>query len=237
MLLEFARPRSGELPPSDADALESHLAGCIECDAQARADRAADARIAQAMRAVSLPAGLRDRILDRLATEQTNQQSRRLAWTARLAVAAAVVLLAVGFGITWFGSRPQPLDLEQLHAQGFARSTSPQREKVEGWFKEDFNLNTVAPSAFNYAYLKDFGLASCQGQRVPSMYFARGETEAHVYVISKDQFDLKALSESEPIESGGFHVEVHRDDPDHAFVVFYKGDSLRPLLSAEEPAQ
>jgi len=237
LLLDFARPRCPELPPEDSDALDAHLSGCADCDAVARVEREADSRIAHAMRAVDVPIGLRERILDRLESERGDRQRRRLGWTVRVAAAAAVVLLAVWFGFSWFRHRPQPLDTERQHAQWFARMTSPGPRKVEAWFKEDFDLATVAPSDFNYAYFKDFGIASCQGQRVPSMYFARGDTEAHVYVVSKDQFDLNALNETEPIDSGGYHVEVRRDDPDHAFVVFYKGESLGPLLTNDNPAQ
>jgi hypothetical protein len=237
LLLDFARPRCPELPADDSDALDAHLSSCADCDAVARVERETDVRIARTMQAVDVPIGLRERILDRLESKRGDRQRRRLGWAVRVSTAAAVLILAVYLGFAWFGPRPQPLDIERLHAQGFARVTSPDPRKVETWFKEDFDVTTVAPSDFNYAYFKDFGIASCQGQRVPSMYFARGDTEAHVYVVSKDQFDLNALNETEPIDSGGYHVEVRRDDPDHAFVVFFKGDSLGPLLTNDNPAQ
>ena len=236
-LLGFARPRCPELPPDDSDALDAHLSSCAECDAVARVERDSDGRIAEAMRGVDVPIGLRERILDRLASERGAWQRRRLGWAVRVSAVAAVLMLAVYLGFVWFGPRPQRLDIERLHAQGFARVTSPDPRKVESWFEEDFKIKTAAPSDFNYAYFKEFGIASCQGQRVPSMYFARGDTEAHVYVVSKDQFDLKALNETESIDSGGYHVEVRRDDPDHAFVVFFKGESLGPLLTNDNPAQ
>src|SRR5947209_5969151 len=42
LLLEFARPRAGELQGSDADALEGHLLACAECESLARLERLAD---------------------------------------------------------------------------------------------------------------------------------------------------------------------------------------------------
>src|SRR5437867_12201644 len=93
-LLEFARPRSLELEGSEAEALESHLADCPECGPLAQAERQIDDRVGRAMRAVVLPDGLRDRLLNGL------RQDRRLArrrWFGRVAV-AATILLAVGLG-------------------------------------------------------------------------------------------------------------------------------------------
>src|SRR5262249_25859357 len=150
--------------------------------------------------------------------------------TVRIAAAAAVVFVALWAGFTWFRNQPHELDPEALLDNRLIKYTSPDREKVANWFKEDFNLTTVAPAGFDYRFFKDYGLASCQGQRVPSMLFAHGDTEAHVYVISSNQFNLDALNDAQPIDSGGYRVEVVRDDPDHAFVVLYKGESLRSLL-------
>jgi hypothetical protein len=237
LLLDFARPRCPELPADEAEALDAHLSGCAECDALSHADRVVDVRLSQVMSAVDIPIGLRDRIVARLVSDRGDRQRRRLGWTVRIAAAAAVVLLAVWAGFAWFGSRLRELDIERVHTEGYAKYTSPDRDKVANWFKEDFNLATVAPGGFDYRFFKDYGLASCQGQRVPSIFFARGDTEAHVFVISSDQFDLNALNEAQPIDSGGYRVEVVRDDPDHAFVILYKGESLRPLLVDGNSAQ
>jgi len=239
LLMDFARPRCSELPADDADALGQHLAGCADCDALARAERAADARLGEAMRVVSIPEGLRGRILSRLDLERGNRRRRLAGWTVRVAAAAAVVLLAVYLGLVWYNNRARKLDLWALHDQVFTRTYSADAKKVEGWFKEDLNITTVAPTQFNYAYLKEFGISSCQGRRVPSLYFANKDTEAHVYVVTGEQFDMDALKEAEPIDSGGFHVEVRQEVevPDHAFVVIYRGDSLQPLLMQEGSAQ
>src|SRR5260370_21903680 len=157
LLLDFARPRGPGRPPTDADALEAQLSGCADCDVLARAERAADERLAQAMRDVPVPDGLRDRIVARLQAERGDRHRRWLGWTVRGAAAAAAILLAVWLGFVWYRYRPRELDLWALHNEVSARYMSPSADKAVDWFKEDFNLKTVAPVNFNYRYLKDFG--------------------------------------------------------------------------------
>src|SRR5437660_2739927 len=161
LLLEFARPRIAELPPSDGDALEAHLASCTDCDALARAEREADARLGQAMQAVPLPEGLRDRILARLEADRADQRRRRLGWTIRFAAAAALLLAVSLFALTFLGKNKPELDLQALlfqHSNSSGRQTS---ENVER------DLRSPAPAAFNYAFLNLHGTAYCQGKPVP----------------------------------------------------------------------
>src|SRR5262249_5113539 len=115
LLLEFARPCQAELPAEDADALDAHLTSCGDCDALARAERAGDARIGQAMRDVPVPAGLRSAILAKLSADRGGPQIRRAGWTLRIAAAAAVLFLIACLGYVWYGNRARPLDLWELH--------------------------------------------------------------------------------------------------------------------------
>lgn len=235
LLLDFARPRCPELPRSETDALEAHLSGCAECDTLARAERAADARLAQAMRDVSVPQGLRERIAARLQAERGDRHRRWLGWAVRGAAAAAVILLAVWLGFVWYGNRPRSLDLLALHES--VCYDSPDPERVKAAFHDQYKLAIPMPSDFNYACLKFYGVVPCQGRSVPMLLFIRGNAEARVYVISSDQFDIKALENTEPIDSGGYRGEVRSEDADHAFVVIYKGESLQPLLMDQNAAQ
>jgi hypothetical protein len=241
LLLDYARPQVGELPAGETDALEAHLAGCPDCDALARAERQADERLGQAMRDVPVPQGLQERILVRLEAERGDRQRRWLGWTVRAAAAAAVIVLAVYAGLTLYPKKPPPLDLWAFHTATVEKYISPDPRKVEAWFQEQHKLTTTAPSSFNYAYLKHYDLAECQGRRVPMLLFIRGDTEAHVFVVTKEQFDLDAVGDGESVDSGGYHVGVLRDDDrdhDHAFVVVYRGESLKPVLLDEQgPAQ
>jgi hypothetical protein len=234
LLLDFARPRAPELPPSDADALDTHLAGCSECDALARAERASDARLAEAMRDVLVPDGLRDRILASLQTERGDRRRRALAWTVRAVAAAALVFLVAWLGSIWYGNRPRELDVWRLHDEVCYQPLDP--DKVKAAFHEQYKIQTPIPAGFNYACLKFYGVVPCQGRSVPMLLFIRGEAEARVYVIASDQFDVKALNEAEPIDSGGYEVKIVPEDSDHTFVVIHKGE-LQPLLAHENAAQ
>jgi hypothetical protein len=229
LLLHFARPLPSELPAGEAHALEAHLTGCPECEALALAERQFDARLGEVMRQVPVPDGLRERILGRLTTERGDRRRVWVGWTARAAAVAALVVIGVIIGVAWRGQHPPELDLAALLQERCYRSLD--YDGVRDAFQEQYQLKTATPTAFNYGYLKVFGLAECQGRRVPCLFFAHNKTEAWVYVVNKHQFDLAALPDGEAENSGGYHAAVMRaDDPDHAFVIIYAGDSLKPLL-------
>jgi hypothetical protein len=236
LLLDFARPSRPELPADDLDALDAHLLGCAECEALSRAERAADVRLAQAMREVSLPEGLRERIGARLETERGHRQRRRVAWTLRAAIAAAILFVSCWFGWSRYAKPKPELDLERLHYD-VVMNLPQEPDKVKQGFLDHYNVKTPTPTAFNYAFLKFYAVADCQNQRVPFLFFERGDTEARVFVISSGRFNLDGLEPGPAIDSGGYRVEVVRDDTDHAFVVVYKGESLRPLLAEANSAQ
>lgn len=226
LLLHFARPQSRDLSASDTSALKAHLTGCPECEAAALTERESDTRLGAVMRQVPIPDGLRERILDRLATERGDRRRVWVGWTVRAAVAALIVI-GVCIGLAWRAQHPPELDLAALLQEHYIPRDADQ---VKEAFQDKYQVKTTTPNAFNYGCLKVFGIAECQGRRVPRLFFARGETEAWVYVVNKDQFDLAALPDFE-MDSGGYHAAVMRDeDPKHAFVVIYKGDSLKPLL-------
>src|SRR5262245_32133614 len=100
LLLEIERPRLAELDSAEAAALERHLAECPECSRIARAARVTRERFGVAMRAVPVPAGLRERVLARLDTEARNRG--RKSWLrSRWSAVAAAVLFVVALGFLW----------------------------------------------------------------------------------------------------------------------------------------
>ena len=70
LLLNFTRIDSQDLEEDEAEALASHLAGCQDCGAVTRAEQKLDDHIGRAMRHVTVPDGLRDRLLLRLANQR-----------------------------------------------------------------------------------------------------------------------------------------------------------------------
>lgn len=237
LLIDFARPWAPELPRTETDALDLHLAACSECDALARAERQADEHLAPVMRDVPVPAGLRDRVLARLQAERGDRQRRWLAWGARSGLAAAAVLLLAWLGFSLWARPRVQVDLEAI----VQTQQSCDREDVEKWFRERHGVSVSAPSGFNYAFLTHCNLEECPGQqppgaeRVPWMQFIRGGTRAEVYVLTDKRFDLAPLVGRQE-DSGGRKVEVwrHPTDPHQAYLILYTGESLQPVLNADD---
>ena len=94
LLLTFVRPGdSAELDAAEADELRRHLDTCAACGALAHDERRADDRIGRAMLDVTLPEGLRSRVLNRVNAEADAWLRR---WVFRFASAAAVLVIAAG---------------------------------------------------------------------------------------------------------------------------------------------
>jgi hypothetical protein len=244
LLLEFQRPRGGELPADEAAALEGHLAGCPDCDAAFRTERRLDDYFGRAVRDVPLPDRLRERLLGRLQEERSAAVRRKLAWAARgLAVAAA---LLVGVFVWWhfIGSQPKPLDYQAALEEDFNKANArASAEGVQDWFRDNYQVMMVAPKDFNYAWLADMDLTTLQGRRVPKLVFQRPVgAQAHVFVLGDDRFDLgtlRAQLANTPAEPNKLPELVSLDrrltllEPDEphgtAYLVIYEGDSLTPF--------
>lgn len=223
LLLLFARPRPTELEASEADALRHHLADCPDCSPLARAERQADERLAQAVQAVPVPEGLRDRLVTRLQAERRGWYRRRVA--SSLAMAAAV-LVAVTLGVSLLAGPRETIDAERLCDNAVAMRGAPP-EYVERWFA-DRGVSVQVPREFNYALLTSCGLEQLQNtRRVPRLLFQRGTAEVWVYILSSKQFNLEA-SMGQQFASGGYTVEVlkHPENPDVAYLVLYTGGPL-----------
>jgi hypothetical protein len=233
LILDLARPRCAELHPSEAGALEDHLAGCPECDSQARVERQFEDHVGRALRYVPVPDGLRDRLLNRLAARR---RVWYLSWAGPVAglAAAAAVLFAVWFH--WpHAPRPQP-DLQRIGFETAFQIQARDPEQIAAWFQEKYNLVLAIPRELdqrpiNYNLLADCDLADCQGQRTPRLLLTYGGEQARIYILTSKQFDLKDVMSQPRFESGVIgEVYSHPDDPDTAYVVIYTGKSLQPFL-------
>jgi hypothetical protein len=238
LLLDYARPHRQELPADEAAPLEAHLAGCPDCDTLARIDRQADERLGKAMCDVPIPEGLRQGILDRLQAERLQRQRRRLAWAVR-AVAAAVLIGL--FGWWWVHTHPAPRP--QLDPHGIVDAFSDSNkdaEQVEAFFREEYQVATVAPPMFNYGLLCQYDLhkipALAKGPRVPWLQFrdrGRGHM-ADVYVLSAKQIDVQNLTSGRRLaDTKGWKVELwpNSEHPDIFYLILYTSDSLDLFLS------
>src|SRR5262249_32625812 len=89
------------LGPDETTTIEQHLAQCPACGSLATGERAFDAKLRTAMNDVSVPAGLRGQLVNRLATE------RGKIWRGHVytIAAAAAVLLAICLGLALWSNR------------------------------------------------------------------------------------------------------------------------------------
>jgi hypothetical protein len=237
LLLDFHRPRCGELPPEEAVELERHLAGCADCDAAGRTLRRLDDHLGAAVRAVPLPDGLRERLLGRLREERGTRLHRRMAWAGRGLAVAAALLIATLLWLHFRAPSPPPkLDVNGVAEAELRQHRPLSGEGVEAWFKEKYQVTMVAPPVLNYNYLIDYDLSHLQGKPVPRLSFHHEQgdnaaTRATVYVVTSDQFDLGALNAIDPqqYESFGLHLEIWPPQPQRpttAYVIFFDGDNL-----------
>jgi hypothetical protein len=235
LLLHFAHPRTTELEGDEAAALEGHLADCPHCGALAQAERQADNRIGQAMRAVAVPEGLRTRLLVQLDAEREHWYRRRLLRITGLVAAVAAVLLLVWLGMK--SKRPDPIPFPDAIGQvEFVQVGGPSPETIREWFRDERGVRTVPPADLDYALLTYYDLAPLKDKRVPLLLFAAGKDgerarQARVYILSDRQFDLDSSSDQHEIGSG-CQVEVRRCPTDRhfAYLIVYTGGDLKPFL-------
>jgi hypothetical protein len=242
LLLECGRAHAAELDPTEADALERHLAGCADCEALARAERRCDDALGRAMRQVEVPSDLRPQILGRLERDRAQWHRQRVGRILRLtAAAAALVLLCWGGWRVWVG-KPLQVQPERIWEQ--ANITPTGRAEVE----EEFRRLDVAMAApdLNYAWLVFRGLGEVPGYRgrvVPVLVFQRQAQEATIYVLDTQRFTLPAGAERESPTGLRFQLRIlgqdgnpYRDGDRFAYLVLHNGDDLDWLKPAEPPA-
>jgi hypothetical protein len=237
LLLEFARPGGSELEEADSEALQRHLAECPECAAVAHDERRADEHLGRAMRAVPVPAGLRERVLKRLSVERDAWYRR---WLVRWVAAAAVLLAAGWLGYYyWFGQLPV-IDGNLAHWQANKRAFSA--KEVEEAFHQDFDVTMKAPPDFNYHLLRSYGMGNFQGHQVPQLLFIAPGANDHqpplamVYVLSGRQFDLERTSKNGIAFSSGSQ-RVKLDDfgvRGYLYVVVYTEGSWNIFRPARQ---
>lgn len=233
MLLEFTRPSAPELEADDAEALEAHLGVCADCDALARAERRLDAHLGAAMRRVEVPAGLRSRLLDRLAADR-NALHRRWAGHGVRALAAAAALLLAAAGVAQWrhAHRPEP-DAASIWEGANERQAAPwDKKELEAAFRRDLGVETVLPD-LDYRLLCSYGLGPFEGEKVPQLVFVRKEgphaLTANVYVLSERQFNLDRQPPAAVQADPGYTYKVEldvRDGRRYADVIVYDGDAV-----------
>ena len=198
-LLAFRRSGGpAELAPEDAADLDRHLAGCPACAAAVGRQDAFDAAVARAMRGVTAPAGLRDKLLTDAMAKQGAMLRRKIYSYA--AVAATVFLgVVLAPGVVALILR-QPLDAEYVVNRDAERMDAPE-QAVQAYLIRK-GLPPQLPLDFNYSLHADGspGAALLGDDEVPMVRFETlrpGEPRpdtCRVFVVRDTQYDTSKLS-------------------------------------------
>ncbi len=247
LFLHFDRPGEHDLDGTEADELRAHLEQCSACNTQALSSRRLDAHLGRAMRAVEVPAGLKSRLLNRLAADRRAVQRRWLGRGARVLAAAAVLLLLVWGGYSFYHPTRTRVDVQIIaHSLNVAGRNEesvdetlrrlPRTASVEG-----LRFDPGTPSIFNYGFLTGapalVELPGYAGTMVPQLVFSDDKTHrAIVLVLDKRRFDLH---EEDVSEGYKYRLEVvHPDEGHFVYLVFctdrLQRDSWRSWLAQQE---
>lgn len=238
-LLEYARPQGFDLDAADQAALEQHLATCPECDSLLRATRQFDEQLGKAIRAVPEPKGLAERLRGRLRQERDEWLRQWMGRATRYTAAAAAVLLLLfgGFNL-WSTHKPKP-SAEDAITVVEALGVNPPQESDARQFFQKKGEPILMPPGFMPVFLRSYNLTQLEGKPVPHLHYVRAEkrddglsiprAEAEVYILSRQQFDLKDVPLGETERSGDLvRVRVERPPGDFVYVIRYTG-SLNDL--------
>lgn len=226
LLLHFAGRALQELDPADLEALDGHLEHCPDCAVVAERERQLDEVIARTMHAVSVPDQLQQRLLKAL---------ERKPWSWPWIAAAACLLIALGLGGWWLSRPHQDFSVEEFASLVDAR-TAATPEAIENHFA-GLGVPLIAPRQFDFDLLESAEVCVLKGQRVPRLtFFHRGETDgrpavAHVYVLSRKQFDLgEEVHPRIPTSSHILQILRSPDVPGFVYLVVHTGSSLDAFL-------
>jgi hypothetical protein len=222
-LLPFSRTGGADLDAADRASLAHHLEACPGC---AAADRAFDANVGRAMRAVPVPNGFSARLHTRLL-------AARMAFYRGLALRGLVIAcIAVAVWGGWSMWRWPSLDAglvahQTYQMSGLSRSDAEARASATEWLRTA-GAGLQAPEEFDYRLLSFVCRSDFQGvNAVPTLVFARGGATLRLHVVRENAFkNLGDLRDA--VEDGGCTVEPRRYDsmPGWVFIAVTSGAPL-----------
>jgi hypothetical protein len=182
--LRLRRPAGDELGADVSADLDRHLAGCPACAVDACSAGGFDAAVAAAVRAVPVPAGLRDRLLAS-ASAHTGAVIRRKAY--RVTALAASLLLAVGLGFGVFSATRPRIDTVTMVESADELVRNPD-EVIRRWLA-DRKLPPQLPLPLNPDLLAAAGTERVGGVDVPVAVFRHPDDPAgfaRLYALRAD---------------------------------------------------
>ncbi len=222
LLLPFLNPRAERLPEEVAADLESHAAQCAVCTAILQESGREDRVIGVAMKNVTIPYGLRERLVAGLRREPV---VRRRTWPLphpRWSLAAAALLLCFAGALGYWMQRPLPIDVDAFAEVSDQAGDAEQADNLLS------PLHLSRPALFRYQFLISSAMEKFQGRLVPRLLFEGNAGQiAEVYILTSKNFDLEASYPKFPAGSGNFKIELlPGPNPQVAYLVRYSGGPL-----------
>lgn len=241
-------PGAGELAPDDVAAVDRHLAACPACSAEASGAAAFDAALGSAMRAVEVPAGLRDRLFVTASVERGRRLRRR---AYQLTALAASLFLTIGLAAGIFtATRPEPdtfsllmqagrventLRFEPMQNVGFGRFelANANRTVLEAWLKSEHLPNLPEPNGpFDLSLVVSQHWEEVQERQVPVVLLrGRDGGFAKIYAFRSTQFNLKSLKSEKGVSDSNCQAAYFPTERSGVvYVVVFTGRDLTPFL-------
>ncbi len=217
-MLAFVDRKSEELDAAERDAVKQHLEKCPDCAELAQAERQADQALGPLLRDVVVPAGLKQKVMNRLTAERGSSP-----WKWGGAVLAAVLL--VGLGTAWYVQSLPNVSMSEVQAYPHL-GAGWDKEKLEDYFAER-GLRVVAPSDFDYDHLRQIEIVRFDGKHpVAKLSLHRDlggdqRAEASVLIFPQRQFRTDSLP-AERFHGATNILILHKND--FTYVIYYRGE-------------
>ena len=177
--LRLRRQAGDELGTDVTADLDRHLAGCPACAADAGRAAGFDRAVASALRAVPVPAGLRDKLLAQASTQHGGVIRRKV---YRVAALAASLFVGVGLAFGVFSASRPKIDTTAL-----VMLTDEQIEdrdgRILGKWLADQKFPTELPLPFDPTLVIGMGTEQVQGQDVPVVTFAHPKERGFAFSL------------------------------------------------------
>ncbi len=189
-LLAFVNRKSEDLDAAERDAIREHLDKCPDCSARADAEQRADETLGVVMRDVSVPAGLKQRVLNRLTAERGAARWKTMK-RGVLAAAAAALLIGLVGGFGWYYQLPTavtPADADSVMLG--VNNINKWDENSAKEFLKAHGLSDKLPPKFDWRTLQSVEVISFKGRPVAKLTFAKGADIASVVMLPCEYFRI-----------------------------------------------
>jgi hypothetical protein len=183
------------------------------------------------MSAVTIPAGLRERLITQAAAKQGALLRRKL-YRIGTASAAALVLLALVFGV--FSNTRTEVNTDWMVLWAEKLALSPE-DATRAWLEEQKLPNELPDqqqlNLLDYGFLAGLGTEEIQGKSVPVITFKNDTGFAKVYIFrNTGSLDTRGVRDVQSSRASALVVHGQGRFRDVTYVCVFTGHDLKPFL-------